>query len=60
MTNGRNVEGLAGAAAYLWCAQEELIAAGYDQWSTEIRMLVDIIDAEAALILETNVDLPLG
>jgi hypothetical protein len=42
----KKAQGLAGAAGHLCAAYEELAAAGYDGWSGELRMLIDIIDAE--------------
>lgn len=46
MQKVRKAEGLAGAAGYLCSAYEELRAAGYQTWSDELRMLMEIIDAE--------------
>ena len=38
--------GLAGAAAHLCAAYEELAAAGYEAWSDELKALIEIIDSE--------------
>lgn len=46
MQEVKKTQGLAGAAAHLCSAYDELIAAGYEGWSRELRMLVEIIDAE--------------
>ena len=46
MQKRKTFEALAGAAAQLCAAHEDLAAAGYDSWSREIRALIDIIDAE--------------
>jgi hypothetical protein len=46
MQKRKTVEELAGAAAQLCAAHDELRAAGYEGWSREIRALIDIIDAE--------------
>jgi hypothetical protein len=39
-------QALAGAAAHLCAAYEELTAAGFDGWGAELKGLIDIIDAE--------------
>lgn len=46
MQEVKKAQRLAGAAGDLYAAYEELTAAGYEGWSGEIRMLIDIIDAE--------------
>jgi hypothetical protein len=46
MQEAKKAQGLAGAAAHLCSAYEELMSAGYDGWSRELRMLIEIIDAE--------------
>ena len=46
MQEVRKSQGLAGAAGHLCSAYEELKAAGYEGWSGELRMLIEIIDAE--------------
>ena len=46
MPEARKVQRLGGAAAHLCSAYEELVEAGYDGWSDELRTLIDIIDAE--------------
>lgn len=46
MQEVKAAQGLAGAAAHLCSAYEELVAAGYDGWSRELRLLMEIIDAE--------------
>jgi hypothetical protein len=46
MQQTEKARGLADAAAYLCSAYEELMAAGYEGWSRELRMLMEIIDAE--------------
>jgi hypothetical protein len=42
----KRAQGLAGAAAHLCAAYEELVAAGFDGWGGELKSLIDIIDAE--------------
>lgn len=44
----RKIRGLAGAAGHLCSAQDELAAAGYKDWSKELRDLIDTIAAEIA------------
>lgn len=46
MQQTEKARGLAGAAAHLCSAYDELLAAGYERWSVELRMLMEIIDAE--------------
>jgi hypothetical protein len=46
MQEVKTAQRLSGAAAHLCSAYEELVAAGYDGWSRELRMLMEIIDAE--------------
>jgi len=46
MQETTTAQGLAGAAGHLCSAYEELVAAGYDGWSRELRALIEIIDAE--------------
>ena len=46
MQEEKTAQGLASAAGHLCAAYEELAAAGYDGWSGELRMLMEIIDAE--------------
>ena len=52
MPEATRAQALAGAAAYLCLAYEELAAAGYDAWSSEVRMLTEIIDAEIEWLRE--------
>jgi len=46
MDETRKVQRLADAAAHLCVAYDELAAAGYGPWSAELKMLVEILDAE--------------
>lgn len=46
MQDVKRTQGLAGAAGHLCLAYEELLAAGYGGWSAELRLLIEIIDAE--------------
>ena len=46
MSQPRTAQGLAGAAAHLCAAYEELAAAGCDSWCSEVKLLIDILDAE--------------
>ena len=55
MQNVRTVQDLAGVASYLCSAAEELTAAGYDAWSSEVKQLLDIIAAEIAWLQERDV-----
>lgn len=50
----KKTQGLAGAAGHLCAAHEELTAAGYDRWSSELRMLIEIIDAEIAWLRDQD------
>jgi hypothetical protein len=54
MAEDRTVQGLAGAAAYLCSAIEELSAAGYDAWSAEVKQLIDILAAEITWIQQSE------
>jgi hypothetical protein len=54
MHEAQTDERLACAAAQLCLAYEELAAAGYNGWSSEIRMLTDIIDAEIHWLRECH------
>ena len=58
MQEVRKVHGLAGAAAHLCSAYDELRAAGYDGWSDELRMLIAIIDAEIEWLQEPESTVP--
>lgn len=55
MSDAKNAQGLAGVAAHLCSAYEELVAAGYAAWSTEIRMLIEIIDAEIEWVRDREI-----
>ena len=46
MPDAKKLQGLAGAAAHLCSAYEELVAEGYEGWGSEIKMLIAIMDAE--------------
>ena len=46
MAEATTAQALAGAAAYMCSAHDELRAAGYNVWSNELRTLIEIIDAE--------------
>jgi hypothetical protein len=46
MQDLKKAQGLAAAAGHLCAAYEDLAAAGFDGWSGELKMLIDIIDAE--------------
>jgi hypothetical protein len=48
MQDVKTVQDLAGAASYLCSAAEELAAAGYEVWGTEVKQLLEIIAAEIA------------
>ena len=50
MPGEKTIQGLAGAAGYLCSAYDELSAAGYDDWSRELRQLIEIIGAEVACL----------
>lgn len=53
-------EGLAAAAAHLCAAHEELVVAGYETWSAEIRMLLEIIDVEMDWLREHRTSMQSG
>jgi hypothetical protein len=46
MPEAKKMQALALAAAHLCSAYEELVAEGYDGWRSEIKILIDIMDAE--------------
>jgi hypothetical protein len=46
MQEFKTVQRLTNAAAQLCAAYDELGSAGYEGWSSEIKALIDIIDAE--------------
>jgi hypothetical protein len=54
MQEVKKAQGLAGAAGHLCAAYEELMAAGYDSWSSELRLLIEIIDAEIAWLRDQD------
>ncbi len=39
-------QALAGVAGYLCAAHDELLSAGYEGWSAELRQLIDIVGIE--------------
>lgn len=55
MQDVRTVQDLAGAASYLCSAAEELAAAGYEEWGSEVKQLLDIIAAEIAWLQERQI-----
>jgi len=59
MRGEKTIQGLAGAAGYLCSAYDELLAAGYDEWSRELRQLIDIIGAEVACLQESATNIAL-
>ena len=46
MQDVKRVQGLTSAAGHLCLAYQELADAGYSGWSGELRLLIEIIDAE--------------
>jgi hypothetical protein len=59
MPDERAIQGLAGAAGYLCSAFDELTAAGYEGWSDEVRLLIEIVAAEISWLQQHEMSAPL-